>query len=82
MLLHAVHHHYLQSLVDDASRARRAGGVVIQLLLQAAQQTAEVCGRVVGPGSTVLDGAECFWEQTQLPESLLEEAIGRFSWFV
>lgn len=68
-------HHHLQSLVDDAGRTRRAGGVVIQLLLQAAQQATEVCGRVVGPSSTVLDGAESFWEQTQLPETLLKQTV-------
>lgn len=81
-LLHTIKHCYLQSLVDDAGRAWRAGGVVIQLLLQAAQQAAEVCGRVVGPSSPILDGAERFWEQTQLPETLLEKTLGRFSRFV
>lgn len=82
MLLHLVHHHYLQSLVDDAGRAWRAGGVVVQLLLQAAQQTTEVCGRVVGSSSTVLDGAEGFREQTELPETLLEKTVGRLGGFV
>lgn len=82
MLLYLVHHHYLQSLVNNAGRARRAGGVVIELLLQAAQQTAEVCGRVVGSSSTVLDGAEGFWEQTELPETLLEKTVGRLGGFV
>ncbi len=81
-LLHIIKHRYLQSLVDDAGRTGRASRVVIQLLLQAAQQTAEVCGRVVGPSSTVLDGAECLWKQTQLPETLLEKTLSRFRWFV
>ncbi len=75
-------HHHLQSLVDDAGGARRAGGVVIQLLLKAAQQAAKVCGRVVGPSSTVLDGAECLWKQTQLPETLLKKTLDRFGGFV
>lgn len=74
--LHTSKHHYLQSLVDDTGRTWGAGGVVIQLLLQAAQQAAEVRGRVVGPGSPVLDGAECFWKQTQLPEALLKQSLG------
>ena len=73
---------YLQSLEDDAGRARRAGGFVIELLLQSAQEATEVCGRVVGPSSSVLNGAECLWEQTQLPETLLEETVSRFIGFV
>lgn len=81
-ILHTIKQHHLQSLVDDAGRTGRAGGVVVQLLLQAAQKTAEVRGRVVGPSSTVLDGAECFWKQTQLPETLLEKTLGRFRRFV
>lgn len=68
-------HHYLESLVDDAGSAWRASGVVVQLLLQAAQQTAEVRRGVVGPSAAILDGAESFWKQTQLPETLLEKAI-------
>lgn len=66
---------YLQGLVDDAGGAWRASGVVIQLLLQAAQQAAEVRRGVVGPSSAILDGAEGFWKQTQLPEALLEKAV-------
>lgn len=81
-LLHTIKNPYLQSLMDDTGRAWWAGGVVIQLLLQAEQQTAEVCGRVVGPSSTVLDGAERFWEKAQLPETLLEKTIRWFSRFV
>lgn len=68
-------HLYLESLVDDAGGAWRASGVVIQLLLQAAQQAAEVRRGVVGPSSTILDRAESFWKQTQLPEALLEKAV-------
>lgn len=73
---------YLQSLEDDTGRAWRAGGLVIELLLQAAKQAAEICGRVVGPSSSVLNGAECLWEQTQLPETLLEKTVSRFGGFV
>lgn len=68
-------HHYLESLVDDAGSTWRARGVVIQLLLQAAQQAAKVRRRVVGPSSAILDGAESFWKQTQLPETLLEKTV-------
>lgn len=68
-------HHYLESLVDDAGSTWRACGVVIQLLLQAAQQAAKVRRGVVGPSSAILDGAESFWKQTQLPETLLEKTV-------
>lgn len=53
-------HSYLQSLEDDTGRSWRACRIVVQLLLQAAEQTTEVRGRVVGSSPTVLDGAECF----------------------
>lgn len=66
---------YLERLVDDAGGARRASGVVVQLLLQAVQQAAEVRRGVVGPGSPILDGAESLRKQTQLPETLLEETV-------
>lgn len=66
---------YLESLVDDAGSTWRASSVVIQLLLQAAQQAAEVRWGVVGPSSSIVDGAESFWVQTQLPETLLEKTI-------
>lgn len=65
----------MESLVDDAGSTRRASGVVIQLLLQAVQQAAEVSRGVVGPSSSIVDGAESFWIQTQLPETLLEKTI-------
>lgn len=68
-------HQYLESLVDDAGSAWRASGVVVQLLLQAAQQAAEVRWGVVGLSSSIVDGAESFRIQTQLPETLLEETI-------
>lgn len=68
-------HRYLESLVDDAGSTWRARGVVIQLLLQAAQQAAKVRRWVVGPSSAILDGAESFWKQTQLPETLLEKTV-------
>lgn len=81
-LVHLVKRHYLQCLVDDTGRAWRAGSVVIQLLLQAAKQAAEVGGRVVGPGTTVLDGTEGFWEQAKLPKTLLEKTISRLGGFI
>lgn len=73
---------YLESLVDDAGWTRRAGGVVVQLLLQASQQTTEVRGRVVGSSSSVLNGTKCFWEQTQFPEALLKKTLCWFRCFV
>ena len=72
----------LQGLVDDSGGAGRARGVVVQLLLQGPQQAAEVRGRVVGARAAVLDGAEGLREQTQLPEALLQQALGRLQGFV
>ena len=68
--------------MDDGGGARRAGGVVVQLLLQGPQQAAEVRGGVVGARAPVLDGAEGLREEPQLPEALLEQALGRLGGFV
>ena len=68
---------YLQGFEDNHRGARGAGGVVVQELLQARLQATEVRGGAEGLGTSVLNGAEGFWEATQFPEALQQQPVDR-----
>lgn len=65
----------LQGFEDDKRGAWRAGGVVVQELLQFILQAAEVSRRVESLCAPVLDGAESFWKTGELLEALQQQPI-------
>lgn len=73
---------YLQGFEDDAWGTRRAGGIVIQELIQFILQAPKIGGRTESLCAPILDGAEGFRKTGKLPKALQQQPIHRVRRFI